>query len=248
MADYKKPDHWSLRAQKEGYPARSVYKLSEIDEKFGLIKPGRSLKILDLGAAPGSWSLYILRKLPKNPGPRRPSAIATAEASAAPGMPAEASANAPAKAPVNNAGAPGQPAQLVSVDLSPLSREYDRGLFDDPRFLFIQGDFTIPEIREKIISCGPYNLIVSDAAPFTTGNRSIDTLRSLELAGTALDYAVASLAPGGNAVIKIFQGSDRADLLKQLKAMFKTGRSFKPQACRSESFETYFIGLGKKEC
>jgi 23S rRNA (uridine2552-2'-O)-methyltransferase len=66
MADYAKSDFWSLKAQKEGYPARSVYKLRELDEKFGLLpspqKPG-SFRVLDLGAAPGSWSLYVLRKL-----------------------------------------------------------------------------------------------------------------------------------------------------------------------------------------
>lgn len=54
-------DHYSKLAKKEGYPARSVYKLQEIDQKFSLIKKG--FKILDVGAAPGSWSLYVLRKI-----------------------------------------------------------------------------------------------------------------------------------------------------------------------------------------
>jgi 23S rRNA (uridine2552-2'-O)-methyltransferase len=62
MADYKKPDHWQLKARKEGYPARSVYKLKEIDEKFRIFKTKRTqTRVLDLGAAPGSWSLYVLR-------------------------------------------------------------------------------------------------------------------------------------------------------------------------------------------
>ena len=67
MANYSKPDYFAIKAQKEGYPARSVYKLKEMDEKFGLLqfrKGGVSLfRVLDLGAAPGSWSLYILRKI-----------------------------------------------------------------------------------------------------------------------------------------------------------------------------------------
>jgi len=54
-------DHYTLKAKREGYPARSVYKLEEIDQKFGLIKKG--MRILDVGAAPGSWSLYALRKV-----------------------------------------------------------------------------------------------------------------------------------------------------------------------------------------
>ena len=210
MADYSKLDHWSLKAQKEGYPARSVYKLREMDEKFGLIKPGKaSFKVLDLGAAPGSWSLYILRKFPL---------------------------------PKSGVSA----AALVSVDLAPLSREYDQGLFDRPDFIFIQGDFTQSEIRESIVKNGPYNLIVSDAAPSTSGNRSLDTLRSLDLAETALDYAANALERGGHLVIKVFQGGDTANLLKSIRGLFETGKSFKPEACRKESFETYFLGLGKR--
>lgn len=49
-------DHYSQKARKEGFPARSVYKLEEIDQKYRLLKPGQH--ILDLGCAPGSWSLY----------------------------------------------------------------------------------------------------------------------------------------------------------------------------------------------
>ncbi|OGZ25722.1 MAG: hypothetical protein A2W71_01945 [Candidatus Nealsonbacteria bacterium RIFCSPLOWO2_02_39_8] len=52
-----KNEFWTEKAKKEGYPARSVYKLKEIDEKFRLIKKGD--KIFDLGCAPGSWLLYI---------------------------------------------------------------------------------------------------------------------------------------------------------------------------------------------
>ena len=210
MADYTKLDHWSLKAQKEGYPARSVYKLKEMDEKFGLLKPGRaSFKVLDLGAAPGSWSLYILRKFS-----------------------------------ARKEGAP-EPL-LVAVDLAPLSRTYDQGLFDGKDFVFIQGDFTQTENREKIVAAGPYNLVMSDAAPATSGNRSLDTLRSLDLAENALDYAVNTLAPEGNLVIKIFQGGETANFLKNMRSLFVTGKSFKPQACRAESFEMYLLGLGKK--
>ncbi|GHV94449.1 ribosomal RNA large subunit methyltransferase E [Spirochaetia bacterium] len=231
MADYKKPDYWQLKARKEGYPARSVYKLQEMDEKFGLIKITRSgaggqgtrgidcgargmdcgargmdcgaaFRALDLGAAPGSWSLYALRKM------------------AGGGF-------------------------LTAADLSPLSRQYDKGLFSGENFFFIQGDITEPAVREAILSRGPYSLIISDAAPATTGNHSIDSTRSLELAEAVLAYAESGLAKGGNLAIKVFQGGDTAELLKRIKALFNTAKSFKPQACRSESVETYYIGLGK---
>ncbi|AEF83490.1 SAM-dependent methyltransferase [Leadbettera azotonutricia] len=211
MANYEKLDFWSLKAQKEGYPARSVYKLKEMDEKFSLLK--RGMKVLDLGAAPGSWSLYVLRKM-----------AAWGEA---------ANSNRPAST-------------LVSIDLSPLSRVYDQGLFDSSNFFFIQGDMTSPENTESIFSRGGYNLLLSDAAPATTGNRSVDTLRSLGLAEMALHYAENALAQGGNMAVKVFQGGDTSSLLKKIRSLFESGKSFKPQACRPGSFETYYVGLGKK--
>jgi len=208
MADYKKPDYWQLKARKEGYPARSVYKLKEMDEKFGLLKPGggarsnERARVLDLGAAPGSWSLYVLRKT-------RGSVF------------------------------------LAAADLSPLSRQYDGDLFNGDNFCFVQGDITDPAVRDSILAQGPYHLIISDAAPATMGNRFIDTTRSLELAEAVAAYAESALISGGNLVIKVFQGGDVSALLKHLKTLFKNAKSYKPEACRSESFETYYLGLGK---
>ena len=212
MADYSKSDHWSVKAQKEGYPARSVYKLKEMDEKFGLLRLGRgTVKILDLGAAPGSWSLYMLRKFLNR---------------------------AENKEAINFS--------LVSVDLAPLSAQHGEGLFERPEFCFLKGDFTLGPMREEILSRGPYNLIVSDAAPATTGNRSVDTLRSLDLAETALGYAEIALAKGGSLVVKIFQGGEAGAFLKTLRGLFESAKGFKPLSCRAESFETYYLGLGKK--
>ncbi|MDR2020248.1 MAG: RlmE family RNA methyltransferase [Treponema sp.] len=204
MNPYEKPDHWSLRARREGYPARSVYKLQEMDEKFGLLRPasGGVFRVLDLGAAPGSWSLYALRR--------------------------------------------GSALELTAADLLPLSRQYDQGLFGEERFRFVRGDITLPEIRRALLERGPFNLIISDAAPATTGNRGVDALRSLELAEAVLDYA-ESLAAGGGLVVKIFQGGDAASVLRRIRERFASGKSFKPRTCRPGSVETYYIGLGKRE-
>lgn len=57
-------DHFSQKARKDGYPARSVYKLEEIDQKYKLLKSGQ--KVLDLGCAPGSWALYAAEKVGLN--------------------------------------------------------------------------------------------------------------------------------------------------------------------------------------
>ncbi|MDR0561996.1 MAG: RlmE family RNA methyltransferase, partial [Spirochaetaceae bacterium] len=204
MPSYNKPDFWSLKAQKEGYPARSVYKLQETAEKFGLFRSiPEGFRVLDLGAAPGSWSLYTLRRLESR-------------------------------------------VFLVAADLSRLSRQYDKGLFDKNNFSFLQGDITAAETKERIRSYSPFHLVMSDAAPGTTGNNGVDVLRSLALAEAALDYGESFLAPGGNLVVKVFQSGDSAALLKRIREVFASGKSFKPQACRRESFETYYLGLGKK--
>ena len=58
---YTPNDKWSQKAAAEGYRARSVYKLMELDERFRLIKQG--MTVLDLGAAPGSWMQYTLQKI-----------------------------------------------------------------------------------------------------------------------------------------------------------------------------------------
>lgn len=62
-ANYTGGDARALRAKREGYAARSVYKLDEIDRRFKLLRPGMS--VLDLGACPGSWSQYALKRVGK---------------------------------------------------------------------------------------------------------------------------------------------------------------------------------------
>lgn len=144
---YSKPDFWSQKAFKEGYPARSVYKLQEIDQKFGFLKKGYT--VLDLGSAPGSWTTWLLRNLDES-------------------------------------------GKVVSVDLNPLSKDVKGS-----NLVFFQGDLLSEEIREQITQQGPYDLVVCDAAPLTTGNRTIDTLRSKSLVEMAIWYAQTMLRTGG---------------------------------------------------
>ena len=166
---YEKPDFWSRKAFSEGYPARSVYKLKEIDEKFGMIKKGYT--VLDLGAAPGSWTVFLLRTL-------------------------------------NSLGEGGK---VVSCDLNPLSKSVKA-----ENLVFIQGDLGQNEIVERIKGEGPFDLVVCDAAPLTTGNRVVDTARSQGLVKMAIWYAQTMLRPGGNFAVKIFQNGDQQKFLKSM--------------------------------
>lgn len=199
---YEKPDFWSRKAFSEGYPARSVYKLKEIDEKFGMIKKGYTA--LDLGASPGSWTTFLLRTL-------------------------------------SNLGQDGNTGKVVSCDLNPLSKDVRA-----ENLVFIQGDLTDKNIVEQIKNEGPFDLVVCDAAPLTTGNRIVDTARSQWLVKMAIWYAQTMLKQGGNFAVKIFQNGDQQAHLKAMREIFTQAKGFKPVACRSESFETYLIGIGKK--
>jgi len=61
MSRFNKEDPWFHRAKREGFAARSVYKLREIDKRHHLFRPGQ--KVLDLGCAPGSWLQYVARRV-----------------------------------------------------------------------------------------------------------------------------------------------------------------------------------------
>lgn len=196
MSSYEKPDFWALKAKKEGYPARSVYKLQELDKKFSLIKKGA--RILDIGAAPGSWTLWILRRLEGS-------------------------------------------GFLAAVDLQDLSLSVG-----NENFLFVRGDLYDTELRARLLAAGPFSLVLSDAAPATTGNRFVDQSASEGIVEAVIDYAEAGLASGGSVVAKIFQSGAEASLLKRLRGRFAQAKAFKPEACRSESFETYLVATGFK--
>lgn len=189
-----KPDHYTQRARKEGYPARSVYKLQELDQKFQLLP--KSGSVLDVGAAPGSWSLYTERS--------RKGRI-----------------------------------KLTAIDLKPL----EAGL-DPAKSLILQGDVFDEALQQELASRAPFDLIMSDAAPATTGNRTVDCGRSYSLVEGLLGLIPLYLALNGNFIAKIFQGGQERRLLTELQQEFTSARMVKPRACRSESFETFLIGIG----
>jgi 23S rRNA (uridine2552-2'-O)-methyltransferase len=192
--EYSKPDFWAKKAFSQGYPARSVYKLKEMNERFSLFKKGDA--VLDLGAAPGSWTTFVLRLF-------------------------------------EGAG------RVTAVDILPIS-----GKIQGSNLTFIQGDLFDPAVRNQVIAGAPYDAVLCDAAPLTTGNRAVDTARSSGLAELALDYAGECLKTGGNFAVKVFQGGDQAALLQRMRGCFASARGYKPKACRPGSFEVYLIGVG----
>ncbi|MBQ3060512.1 MAG: RlmE family RNA methyltransferase [Desulfovibrio sp.] len=193
MKEYR--DHYFLKAKRENYPARSVYKLKELDAKFRLLKAG--MKVLDLGAAPGSWSLGAAEKV-------------------------------------------GKQGLVLACDIQ------DTDTVFPPQVIFMRENVfeRSPEFESRLAELGPFDFVMSDMAPRTTGTRFTDQARSLELAVEALAVACLHLREGGNFVVKIFMGPDIQELLTPMRKAFTTVKSFKPKSSRAESKETFFTGLG----
>jgi 23S rRNA (uridine2552-2'-O)-methyltransferase len=188
-------DHYTQQAKKERFPARSVYKLKEIQKKYNIIKKGNH--VLDLGCAPGSWLLY-------------------------------------------SADLTGNTGRVVGIDLVPVTvnvpphvRVYtgDILLMDDDFFKSIGTDF---------------NVVISDMAPSTTGNKFVDSTRSFGLCLRALSISQMTLTTDGSFVCKIFQGEDFSTFIDSVRSIFKNHKIFKPKSSRKVSKEIYVIGFGKK--
>ncbi len=126
-------------------------------------------------------------------------------------------------------------ARVVAVDLNPMKPLED--------VTFIQGDITLPETLEKIREVSPdYDVVMSDASPKISGKWTIDHLRSIELARASFNIAREVLKPGGNFVVKVFQGEEIQRFFNELKPYFRFKKFHSPQASRKRSAEIYFIG------
>ncbi|WP_428566763.1 MAG: RlmE family RNA methyltransferase [Solidesulfovibrio sp. DCME] len=188
-------DHYFKKAKQDNYPARSVYKLEEIDKPLRLLVPGAA--VLDLGACPGSWTLYA-------------------------------------------AGRVGQTGRVLAVDLN------EAGVAFPGNVTYLTGDMLDPgpDIRDAFARLGPFDVVLSDMAPKTTGVKFTDQARSLELCEAALGVALARLTPGGAFVVKIFQGPDAPAFQKGLRAYFDKVRVVKPKSSRAESKEIFYVATG----
>ena len=185
----QKRDIYVRQSKLEGYRSRAVYKLQEIQTKFKVINNGMS--IVDLGAAPGSWSEFISRKF-KN-------------------------------------------IKLVAIDLKELDKIEN--------VTHIKGDFK-DEITQKKIEKNfneKIDLVVSDMAVNTTGNKNVDSLVTGELSIEAMNFSLKILKKNGVFVSKIFMGSSFNEIVDSAKKNFKEFHVYKPPSSRKESKENFII-------
>ena len=171
----QKRDIYVRQSKIEGYRSRAVYKLQEINEKFKILK--KDIFVVDLGAAPGSWSQFISRKF-KN-------------------------------------------SKIVSIDIKEMDSINNT--------LQIKGDFTDESQQKKIIDCfdDKIDVVISDMAVNTTGNKNVDSLVTGELCIEALNFACNALKNQGCFV--------------SAKKKFKEVHIFKPPSSRKDSKENFII-------
>jgi 23S rRNA (uridine2552-2'-O)-methyltransferase len=126
--------------------------------------------------------------------------------------------------------------RLVGVDFS-----VPRGLQGH----FIEGSALEVEPATILAALGgPADIVVSDMAPNTTGNRQGDHLRQIELAQRALELSCALLTPGGAFVTKLFEGSETQAFVAGVKSHFTGLRRIKPDATRKRSVELFVVATG----
>jgi len=182
-------DIYVRKSKQEGFRSRSIYKLQEINDKYKILKNG--LAVIDLGAAPGGWSQFIIEKF--------------------------------------------RNCKLLSIDLNkmkPIGNSYQ-----------IIGDFNDDSSKEEIISYfkKKVDLVMSDMAVNTTGNKNLDSVVTGELCLEAMRFAKNQLKQNGFFVSKIFMGSNFNEIISEAKLTFKETNVYKPPSSRKESKESFII-------
>jgi 23S rRNA (uridine2552-2'-O)-methyltransferase len=194
---YNPKDYFFKKAKKENYVARSIFKLQEIDERFKVFRPG--FKVMDLGAAPGSWSQYASEQV-------------------------------------------GRDGRVLGVDLQPIKLTI-------PNAYFFVGDIRTLSLNTLIQKTGiipPFDIVMSDMAPKTTGIRVTDQARSVELCEKALACAEQFLKPKGSFICKLFHSEDFESFRESLRMRFGKVEVLRPKSTRKESKEIFFIALQYK--
>jgi 23S rRNA (uridine2552-2'-O)-methyltransferase len=176
-----------------GYPARSVFKLEEIDQRVRLLRPGQ--RVLDLGAAPGSWSLFASQRV-------------------------------------------GPSGRVVAIDLQEIRQNLGANV------IVMRGDALEP-LNPLILEHAPYDVVVSDMAPSTSGSKISDQARSHELFLRAADVADAVGKAGSSFVAKLFMGPDFQIARAAVASRYRECKVIRPEGTRRQSSEVFVVGLGK---
>jgi 23S rRNA (uridine2552-2'-O)-methyltransferase len=127
----------------------------------------------------------------------------------------------------------------VGVDIKPIKHPFPGNV------VTLQRDIFEAELAEELAEAyGPFDLVLSDMAPSTTGIRSADSARSALLFEQAFTLTLRLIRPRGHFLAKIFQGSEFSELLAMVKRHFERVKVVKPEASRKDSKEIYILAMG----
>jgi 23S rRNA (uridine2552-2'-O)-methyltransferase len=125
--------------------------------------------------------------------------------------------------------------KILAVDVTPMEK------LDN--IIFLNDDFLEEKTQVKILEIFKMKIdvIISDMAENTTGNKSIDSIRTNNLCSEVINFSLKTLNQKGTLICKLFMGEDFLEVKKLAKNNFKKVDFFKPESSRSESKETYII-------
>ena len=134
----------------------------------------------------------------------------------------------------------GSKGAVVGVDLQKSSVAPAAG---SARIEFICADIFANDVKTQLADKFPFQVVVSDLAPKTTGHKFSDHLKSVELSRQALTIATQLLCRGGHFYCKVFQGEDFPAFVNEVRQVFKKTKIVKPKSSRVESREVFVLGL-----
>ncbi|EFR04869.1 tRNA (uridine-2'-O-)-methyltransferase TRM7 [Nannizzia gypsea CBS 118893] len=229
-----KRDAYYRLAKEQNWRARSAFKLIHLDEEFDLFahsNPDSVRRVVDLCAAPGSWSQVLSRVLIRGESfGRRQYELDRGRGGAGESAAGDAGEDV----------RPRRDVKIVSVDLQPMAPL--EGITT------LQADITHPSTAPLLLNAlndegeeEKVDLVLSDGAPDVTGLHDLDIYVQSQLLYAALNLAMGILRPGGTFVAKIFRGRDVDVLYAQLKSVFGRVVVAKPRSSRASSLEAFVV-------
>jgi 23S rRNA (uridine2552-2'-O)-methyltransferase len=125
--------------------------------------------------------------------------------------------------------------KILAVDITPMEKLNN--------VLFLNNDFSEEQTQDEILKIfdDKIDVIISDMAENTTGNKTVDSIRTNSLCSDVINFSVKMLSKKGSLVCKLFMGEDFLEVKHLAKNNFKKVDFFKPESSRKESKETYII-------
>lgn len=211
----QKKDVYVKMSRYENYRARSAFKLKQLDDKFKFLRPG--IAVLDVGAAPGSWTQVVCERLELKKGDELKAYTGSKEGEN-----------------INDV----ETGMCIAIDIQPMTPV-------DGAICIGNADFTSPFSQAKLIDWlngRKLDVILSDMAPNCSGSKSFDHESIIKLNYRLVRFANQVLKPNvGTLVSKIWDGDETKELCTALGQLFERVKIHKPPASRIDSAESYII-------